>query len=68
MLKFHVPQNAQQKSKLHVCAQMVELEEGRGDWDRSWEEGESYHQVKVWQILHVSSNYYLLCEYKVGGG
>jgi len=26
-------------------AKLVELEEGRGDWDRSWEEGESYHQL-----------------------
>ena len=30
-----------------LFVQLVELEEGRGDWDRSWEEGESYHQVNI---------------------
>ena len=32
-----------------LFVQLVELEEGRGDWDRSWEERESYHQVKIWK-------------------
>merc|ERR1712038_1904370 len=28
-------------------AKLAELEEGRGDWDRGWEEGESYHQARL---------------------
>ena len=30
-----------------LFVQLVELEEGRVDWDRNWEEEESYHQVKI---------------------